>query len=161
MKADHSNVAAAPKSGRTESEVRQDRLLEFIGYNCRQATMVITPPFTKRMTKLGIRRMEFAILMLVRDNDTINQKSLATALHVAPPNLNLVLDRLESVGWLERFRNPADRRSQFLRLTTQGLRKCTIAEKAALEAETECAAALTEEEGRELVRLLKKLHLGA
>ncbi|MCX7175939.1 MAG: MarR family transcriptional regulator [Proteobacteria bacterium] len=141
--------------------VNQDRLLERIGYNCRQVIMVIGPPLAKRMTKLGIRRMEFAVLMLVRDNEQINQKSLAKALHVAPPNLNLVLDRLESVGWIERYRNQLDKRSQFLRLTARGVRKCSSAEQAAIEAETEFAAALSEEEARELVRLLKKIHLAA
>ena len=82
-------------------------------------------------------------------------------LHVAPPNLNLVLDRLESVGWLGRYRNPLDKRSQFLRLTPRGARKCASAENAAIETEREFASALTEEEGRELVRLLKKVHLVA
>lgn len=161
MKPEPSDATGAPKAGRHKAAVNQDRLLELVGYNCRQATMVLSPRFAKRMTKLGIRRMEFAVLMLVRDNEQINQKSLAKALHVAPPNLNLVLDRLESVGWLGRYRNPLDKRSQFLRLTPRGLRKCASAEKSAAEVEAECAATLSEEEGRELVRLLKKLHLGA
>jgi len=161
MKTEPSGASDTHKTGRPETTVNQERLLELIGYNCRQAAMVISPPFAKRMTKLGIRRMEFAVLMLVRDNEQINQKSLAKALHVAPPNLNLVLDRLESVGWLGRYRNPLDKRSQFLRLTARGLRKCASAEQAAIEAETECASALSEEEGRELVRLLKKIHHGA
>ena len=148
-----------PPKERPDTSINQDRLLERIGYNCRQATMVISPAFAKRMTKHGIRRMEFAVLMLVRDNEQINQKSLAKALHVAPPNLNLVLDRLESVGWLERYRNQLDKRSQFLRLTPRGVRKCASAEKAAIEVEAEYAAALSVEESRELVRLLKKIHL--
>jgi len=147
-------------AGRHKAAVNQDRLLERIGYNCRQATIAIGQPFAKRMSKLGIRRMEFAVLMLVRDNEQINQKSLAKVLHVAPPNLNLVLDRLESVGWLGRYRNPVDKRSQFLRLTPRGLRKCASAEKSAIEGESMCTAALSEEEAQELVRLLKKLHLG-
>ena len=153
------DAAETSKTSRPEAMVNHQRLLELIGYNCRQATMVFTPLFAKRMAKLGIRRMEFAVLMLVRDNEQINQKSLAKVLHVAPPNLNLVLDRLESVGWLERYRNPLDKRSQFLRLTPRGVRKCASAEKVAIEAEAECAAALSEDECRELIRLLKKIHL--
>ena len=160
MRTKSSTVAVGPKASRADAFVDQDRLLERIGYNCRQVTMVMGPVFAKRMAKLGIRRMEFAVLMLVRDNEQINQMTLAKVLHVAPPNLNLVLDRLESVGWIERYRNPCDKRSQFLRLTSRGARKCAAAEKAASEAESECAAALTLDECQELVRLLKKVHLG-
>lgn len=160
MKTRLTAASGKPKTGRTEPTVNQDRLLQRIGYNCRQVIMVVGPPFAKRMAKLGLRRMEFAVLMLVRENEKINQKTLAEMLHVAPPNLNLVLDRLESVGWLERYRNPLDKRSQFLRLTLRGVRKCQSAEQASVEVEKECTAALSEEESRKLVRLLKKVHLG-
>ena len=159
MKAKSTATNGTAKAGRSEPAVKQDRLLQRIGYNCRQATMVMGPPFARRMAKLGIRRMEFAVLMLVRDNEQINQKTLAEVLHVAPPNLNLVLDRLESVGWLGRYRNPLDKRSQFLRLTPRGVRKCESAEQASIEVENECTAALSAEESRELVRLLRKVHL--
>ena len=160
MKTKLSAASNGAKASQANAAVNQDRLLERIGYNCRQVTMVMGPEFAKRMTKLGIRRMEFAVLMLVRDNEQINQMTLAKVLHVAPPNLNVVLDRLESVGWIERYRNPRDKRSQFLRLTSRGTRKCTSAEKLADETESECSAALTVEERLELVRLLKKVHLG-
>ena len=156
-----SRAAGASRSAQAESAVEQSGLLALVGYNCRQATMVLTPVFSKRMTKLGLRRMEFAVLMLVRENEQINQKTLAEIMHVAPSNLNLVLDRLESVGWLARYRNPLDKRSQFLRLTPRGVRKCESAEKTAVEVENECTAALSAAERVELLRLLKKVHLGA
>ena len=160
MKTKSSATTGGPKAIRANDVVNQDRLLERIGYNCRQVTMVMGPIFAKRMAKLGIRRLEFSVLMLVRDNEQINQMTLAKVLHVAPPNLNLVLDRLESVGWIERYRNPLDKRSQFLRLTSRGIRKCASAEKLADETENECTAALTAEECQELLRLLKKVHIG-
>ncbi|TRZ93730.1 MAG: MarR family transcriptional regulator [Rhodocyclaceae bacterium] len=142
-----------------DPSINEEGLLALVGYNCRQVTMVMGPRFAKRMAKLGIRRMEFAVLMLVRGDEQINQKRLAKIIHVAPSNLNLVLDRLESVGWLVRYRNPLDKRSQFVKLTPRGLRKCEIAEKAAIETENEATSALTDQERAELVRLLRKVHL--
>ena len=154
-----SNAVARAKPSQAAHPTNQEKLLSLVGYNCRQVTMFMGPRFAKRMHKLGILRMEFAVLMLVRDNDQINQKRLAEIMHVAPSNLNLVLDRLESVGWVMRYRNPLDKRSQFLKLTLRGTRKCESAEKAGVEVENEATAILSEEERAELVRLLKKIHL--
>ncbi len=152
---------AQPEPGHVTQGIMQDRLLELVGYNCRQVSTFMGAKFAKKMAKIGLRRMEFAVLMLVRENEQINQKRLAEVIQVAPSNLNLVLDRLESVGWLVRYRNPIDKRSQFVKLTLRGIRKCRSAEIAAIETENEITASLSASERSELVRLLRKVHLEA
>jgi DNA-binding MarR family transcriptional regulator len=137
----------------------QRLLLGLVGYNCRRAYIAIEPHFQKKMAKYDLRPVEFTILSLLKANPNINQKRLSHAINVSPPNLAPLLDRLEKRNLLVRQRNPMDKRSQTLVLTTEGLRTCTRAEKTAVDLENEATAALTDAERETLTRLLQKVFL--
>lgn len=137
----------------------QSHLLRLVGYNCRQAYLRIFPLFMERMAQYELRPVDYTILTLVNVNRNTNQKRLARAINVSPPNLAPLLDRLEKRGLLVRTRNPADKRSQTLALTPAGLRLCNKADKTAFELEAEAAAVLTDTDRAELLRLLQKVFL--
>jgi DNA-binding MarR family transcriptional regulator len=142
-----------------EQPLKQDVLLSLVGYNCRRVYLNIKPGFVERMEPYGLRTVDFSVLSLLKANPNITQKRLAQAINVSPPNLAVLLDRLEERGFLLRQRNPLDKRSQTLVLTTEGTRLCAKAEAAASELEREATSALTAPEREQLLALLQKIFL--
>lgn len=142
-----------------ETPLDQSVLLGLVGYNCRRAYLNIVPLFQKRMAKFELRPVDLTALSLIKANPGINQKRLSHAINVSPPNLAILLDRLEKRGLVVRQRNPLDKRSQTLLLTEEGMRLCGTAEKTASELELEATAALSDEERAHLIRLLQKVFL--
>lgn len=150
-----------PDDDSAATPLNQSVLLSLVGYNCRRAYINIMPLFQKRMAKFELRPVDFTVLSLLKANPNINQKRLSVAINVSPPNLATLLDRLESRGLLVRQRNPLDRRSQTLVLTTDGARMCVKAEKTASELEEKATAALNPDERAQLIMLLQKIFLTA
>jgi DNA-binding MarR family transcriptional regulator len=134
-------------------------LLSLVGYNCRRAYLNILPLFAERMGQYELRTVDFSVLSLLKANPNIVQKRLAQAINVSPPNLGILLDRLEERGLLMRQRNPLDKRSQTLALTPEGSRLCAKAEKTASELEVDATAMLTTAEREQLLGLLQKIFL--
>lgn len=142
-----------------EQPLDQSTLLGLVGYNCRRAYINIMPVFEKRMAKYQLRPVDFSVLSLLKANPNINQKRLSDAVNVSPPNLAILLDRLQERGLLLRQRSPLDRRSQTLVLTPAGLSMCTKAEKTASDLEADATAALTDAERAQLIKLLQKIYM--
>lgn len=109
------------------------------------------------MVKYQLRPVDYTILSLLKSNPNINQKRLAQAINVSPPNMAPVLDRLEARKLLIRQRNPLDKRSQTMALTAEGLLICSKVEKTLGELDCNATAALADAERVELIRLLQKM----
>lgn len=137
----------------------QSLLLSLVGYNCRRAYLTILPQFDERMKKFELRAVDFTVLSLLSANPNITQKRLSRAVNVSPPNLAILLDRLETRGLLVRQRNPLDKRSQTLILTAEGAKLCAKAEKTVTELERKATDMLSDEERSQLVRLLQRIFL--
>jgi DNA-binding MarR family transcriptional regulator len=152
----HAAFTAAVQEA-AEQPLRQDLLLSLVGYNCRRAYLNIMPLFAERMAQYELRTVDFSVLSLLRENPYITQKRLSQAISVSPPNLAILLDRLEERGLLVRQRNPLDKRSQTLALTPAGARLCARAEKTASELERDATAMLSETERVQLLGLLQKI----
>ena len=88
----------------------QEMLLSLVGYNCRRAYLSIMPLFHERMSEHELRAVDFSVLSLLHANPNITQKRLSNAINVSPPNLAILLDRLEGRGLLIRQRNPLEAR---------------------------------------------------
>jgi len=110
------------------------------------------------MSAFALRPADFAVLSLLSANPGISQKQVARGIGVAPPNLAPVLERLEARQLLARQRSRRDGRIQTFSLTADGQALCTLAEEAALRIESEAAGALSGDECKTLLRLLRKLY---
>jgi DNA-binding MarR family transcriptional regulator len=135
----------------------QSELLGFVGYNVRRANIVIQALFDKEMERHDLRQGEFSVLSVVKNNPGINQRTLAEAVAVAPPNLATLLDRLEARGLLIRQRSTDDKRVQHVGLTTQGTRLYGRALKSAAAAESAAIGMLSDTERAQLKSLLRKI----
>lgn len=150
IRVSHMQEAADPPL----NEAMLDRL---VGYNCRRAYRAIMPLMEAHLDDLGLRATDFTVLSLLLANQGITQKRLSDATGVSPPNLAVLLDRLEQRGLLLRQRNPRDKRSQTLSLTKAGAGLASAAEERVGAIEAELTAALSPEERSLLLVLLQKL----
>jgi DNA-binding MarR family transcriptional regulator len=142
-----------------DQPLMQDLLLSLVGYNCRRAYLTIMPTFSERMAKYELRAVDFSVLSLLKANPNITQKRVCQAVNVSPPNMAILLDKLEARGLVLRQRNPLDKRSQTLVLTPEGLQLCNKAEKTTTELELEATAMLSDDERAQLLQLLQKIFL--
>jgi DNA-binding MarR family transcriptional regulator len=140
-----------------DQPLNQEVLLSLVGYNCRRAYLSIMPLFHERMSEFELRAVDFSVLSLLKANPNITQKRLSNAINVSPPNLAILLDRLETRGLLLRQRNPLDKRSQTLILTAEGARLAAQAEKRVSALEADATAALSDAERAQLLSLLQKI----
>jgi len=135
----------------------QTLLLSLVGYNCRRAYLAITRDFDERMATFDLRKVDFSVLSILGANPNITQKRLSKAVNVSPPNLAILLDRLEQRGLVLRQRNPLDKRSQTLVLTASGAKLLKEAEAEVSALEGDATAMLADAERAELLRLLQKI----
>src|SRR3954454_6383924 len=104
---------------------------------------------------LGVRLKQYALLGDLRDSDgAMSQQALCGALHLDPNNLVLMLNELEDAGYIERRRDPEDRRRHIVELTSAGKRAVERAEKGMESVEDQVLAALDTDQRAELRKLL-------
>ena len=79
---------------------------------------------------LGMHLRHLMALSYVRDHDGGPQQELAEALCMDANNVVLLLNELEELGWVNRQRDPQDRRRHLVNLTPKGQRELAAAESA-------------------------------
>lgn len=62
----------------------------------------------------------FVLLVLGRAGDWMSQRDLAEALHVTPPTVSVMLQKMEQGGLVERRTDDADQRVTKIRITEKG-----------------------------------------
>src|SRR4051794_404922 len=104
----------------------------------------LTRAVYKRATDdvLGMKLKEYATLSNLRDRLEMPQSELCVAMHLDPNNCVLLLNAMEGSGWIERRRDPADRRRHIVVLTATGREALASAETAMGGLEAEVLAAL-------------------
>jgi DNA-binding MarR family transcriptional regulator len=131
-----------------------------VGYQLAQATIVTNQVFNEVVGNIGgLRPVEYTVLALVQANPEVTARQLARGLAVAPPNIAVWLDRLESRGLLERSRSASDARVQHIRVTAAGEALAREATRGLLKGEAVALAGLSPAERAMLVELLHKVAL--
>src|ERR1700730_17506455 len=64
----------------------------------------------------GLTRSQWQVLAYLAQNEGINQKGLAELLEIEPITLGRLVDKLETLGLIERHPHPTDRRTWLLHL---------------------------------------------
>ena len=97
-----------------------------------------------------------ALLYAVRESAPMRQQDLCERLWLDPNNCVLLLNEVEALSYVERRRDPEDRRRHVVDITPEGRRALERAEQAQAGLEGEILGALSEEERETLYRLLSK-----
>lgn len=110
---------------------------------------------------LGIKLKHLAVLAFLRDHEQVTQAMVADGLCADANTVVLVLNELETTGFVERRRDPADRRRHLVEITPAGLAALDHAEQAQESIEDDVLAALSAEERETLRTLLHRALEGA
>ncbi len=154
----------APKKGQTRKPAARiasldaDILPTLIGYNIRRAQIVLWRDFARTVADGEIRPGMFSAIALVRANPGIAQVELATELSIDKASMVSLIDRLEEAGWILRTRSQEDRRRQGLTVTSAGEKMYKTLKREMLDHEQKFAALYTDNERKQLVNLLRRLH---
>ena len=157
-------VGAIEAADVAEAPPRSDGTLDFgplrdvLGFHITLASIVTVAMFERHVGQpFGLRKAEFSLLMLLLANGATPAKRLARTLRLSAPNLTMLIDRMQAKHWLRRERNPADRRSQLVVLSTEGLALARRAQTAAKTMERSVLRRLSPAERAMLIELLVKV----
>lgn len=144
--------------GAHDAALDQSGLMHLVGYASTRASLELKKSFRRHMGEpLGLKAVEFSVLVLVDSNPEVNQKQLGLALDVSAPNLAVTLDRMVAQGWVRRERSARDRRAQLIRLTPEGEALTRRAREIARGMEADALAVLTPAEQALLLELLQRV----
>jgi DNA-binding MarR family transcriptional regulator len=118
--------------------------------------MRLATAIKKRSTEelMGVKLRQLMLLSYLRYGAPALQQQLCEALWLDANNCVLLLNELEDMGYIERRRDPADRRRHVVELTDEGRAALERAERAQESLGDELFAALSEEERATLRSLL-------
>jgi DNA-binding MarR family transcriptional regulator len=105
---------------------------------------------------MGIKLRQLMLLSSLRSGAPALQQQLCEALWLDANNCVLLLNELEDLGYIERRRDPADRRRHVVDLTDEGRVALERAERAQDSLGDELFAGLSEEERATLRSLLSR-----
>jgi DNA-binding MarR family transcriptional regulator len=118
--------------------------------------MRLATAIKKRSTEelMGIKLRQLMLLSYLRHGAPALQQQLCEALWLDANNCVLLLNELEDMGYVERRRDPADRRRHVVDLTDEGRVALERAERAQESIGDQLFAALSEDERATLRSLL-------
>lgn len=140
---------AAQVSDRAQSDQLLGPLLDLLARRLRGAAEA-------ELVAFRLRPRHVIGLTVLRDSGEQSQADLAEALGIDPTNVVALLNELESEGFVERRRSPADRRRHTVVLTPRGARRLTEIECALAGLEHRMFSALDSDEQATLHRLLQR-----
>jgi DNA-binding MarR family transcriptional regulator len=113
--------------------------------------------FAALLAPLGLRPKQFGLMNVVALAEGPSQGEIGAAMGIDPSGLIATIDDLEERGWLERRKDPRDRRRNVVVLTEAGSAKLSEGRAAAYERAKELTAPLSAKERRALRDLLAKI----
>lgn len=119
--------------------------------------------FGEAFAPLGLSESDYGVLAPLRragEPFELSPTDLARSKMMTSGGMTAALDRLERKGLIARVANPADRRSNLVRLTDAGRERIDEAMTRHAAAESALVAALDDEERARLVTLLRRLLAG-
>lgn len=128
-----------------------------IAFITNRASKKLADAFNKRLSNLGITRVQWTALYYLGQQEGLNQKELGILMNIKGSTVARLIDRLEKENYVERKQDPEDRRKTNLHLTTRGRR---LRDKIIPEGEKMsqiCSQGITEEEMETFRQVLKKM----
>lgn len=140
---------------------RKDFLLaERPGYLLHKAALLLVEDAEEALGAVGMRTRDFFVLASLASGPDLSQQDLSQLLNLDPTTVVTVIDELERQKYVERRRNPADRRRYNLILTESGRAALAKASRVADEIESAFFGALTADERGDLRGMLGRVMAG-
>ena len=127
-----------------------------VGFLLRVALQRHTAIFTTRMIE-GLTQTQFAALAKLHEVGPCSQNHLGRRIYLDAATIKGVVDRLDGRGFVTAVSDPKDRRRRAVTLTDIGRQVTEAAMLVAAEITAAALAALSEDEQKMVVTLLRKL----
>ncbi len=115
----------------------------------------------KHIGTLALGMSEFAILEGLLHKGPLPVNTIGAIVRLTSGSASVAIDRLERKGLVKRKNDPEDRRARVVHLTAQGRKLIQSAFADHSVAMEHAASGLSRRERADLIKLLKKLGLGA
>jgi DNA-binding MarR family transcriptional regulator len=113
--------------------------------------------FAERLAPLGVEPRHVGMLTRLAANEGLPQRAIGELIGLNPTQMVFLVDELEDRGFVERRRNPADRRSYGLYLTETGRDMLAKVRAVGLAHQADLGLALSADEQDQLTALLRRL----
>jgi MarR family transcriptional regulator for hemolysin len=121
---------------------------------------VVSNAFERSMVEAGGSASAWQVLLLVRSRQWGTQSLMADALGISGATLTHHLNSLEQQGFVHRWRDAGNRRSQQVALTEAGEELFARLRRVAAAHDRRLRSQLTDEQAAQLAELLEKLQAG-
>ena len=128
-----------------------------VGFLLHDVSRLMRASFDQRAQSLGLTRAQWRVLVHLGPRQGLNQAALAEILELDVVTLGRHIDRLERDGWLERRRDPADRRAWRIFLSEAARPTLERMERLAAETQTAALAGLSDEERERFIDMLVRV----
>jgi DNA-binding MarR family transcriptional regulator len=122
-----------------------------------QLGMEAARQFGEQIAPLGVEPRHVGMLMRLAANEGKAQQVIGELIGLNPTQTVFLVDELEDRGFVERRRNPADRRSHALYLTPAGREMLSKVREASRFHQATFGASLSETEQEQLTELLRRI----
>ena len=122
-----------------------------------QIGMEAARQFGEQLAPLGMEPRHVGMLTRLAANEGKAQQVIGELIGLNPTQMVFLVDELEDRGFVERRRNPADRRSYALYLTPAGLDMLSKVHEAGRVHEARLGASLSETEKEQLTEMLRRI----
>ena len=116
--------------------------------------------FAEQLAPLGVEPRHVGMLTRLAANEGMSQQAIGELIGLNPTQMVFLVDDLEDRGFVERRRNPADRRSYGLFLTDSGRDMLAKVQAEARVHQAALGAPLSAAEQEQLTSLLRRLAAG-
>jgi DNA-binding MarR family transcriptional regulator len=113
--------------------------------------------FGERLAPLGVEPRHVGMLTRLAANEGRAQQAIGELIGLNPTQMVFLVDELEDRGFVQRRRNPADRRSYGLYLTETGRDMLAKVQAAGRAHQAELGSSLSADEQDQLTTLLRRL----
>lgn len=122
-----------------------------------QLGMEAARQFAELLAPLGVEPRHVGMLTRLAANEGKAQQVIGELIGLNPTQMVFLVDELEGRGFVERRRNPADRRSYALYLTQAGRDMLSKVQAAGRVHQARLGASLSEKEQEQLTELLRRI----
>jgi DNA-binding MarR family transcriptional regulator len=130
---------------------------QLLGFHVRIAQLDLFAAFAKAVGDPAVTPLLAGALYLIAENPSANQSDLAALLVADPSTMVRLIDQLVRRGWVIRETAEHDRRRTVPRITAAGSAMLERMSPAIAASEADVAAALSANERRMLLELLRKM----
>jgi MarR family transcriptional regulator, transcriptional regulator for hemolysin len=128
-----------------------------LGFLLHDVARLLKKRFEQNSRGSGLTRSQWQVLAYLAQNEGINQTGLAELLEIEPITLGRIVDKLETMGLVERQPHPTDRRAWILHLKPAARPKLEQVRKLGDVTRSEALAGVSEADRQRLLKTLQAL----